>query len=40
MSYIRDRFGEASFAELFERLIWYWQGEGQLRGQRLWADAT
>ncbi|QBQ54310.1 hypothetical protein [Nitrosococcus wardiae] len=40
MSRIRDRFGESIFAKIFERLIPYWQGEGQLRGQRLLADAS
>lgn len=40
MSRIRDRFGEATFAEIFERLIRHWQEEGQRQGQRLLADAS
>ncbi len=40
MTRIRDRFGEATFTEIFERLIARWREEGHIRGRRIVADAS
>lgn len=40
MTRIRDRFGEATFTEIFQRLIARWREEGQIRGRRIVADAS
>ncbi len=40
MTRIRDRFGEATFTEIFERLIARWREAGHIRGRRLVADAS
>ena len=40
MTRIRDRFGEATFTEIFEKLIARWQQEGHIRGRRIVADAS
>ncbi len=40
MTRIRDRFGEAIFTEIFERLISGWQAQGHIRGRRIVADAS
>ena len=39
MTRIRDRFGEATFTEIFQRLIARWREEGHIRGRRIVADA-
>ena len=40
MTRIRDRFGEATFTEIFEQLIVRWCEEGHIRGRRIVADAS
>ncbi len=40
MTRIRDRFGEATFTEIFEQLIARWREEGHIRGRRIVADAS
>ena len=40
MTRIRDRFGEATFTAIFERLIALWQEQGHIRGRRIVADAS
>ncbi len=40
MTHIRDRFGEATFTEIFEQLIARWQQEGHICGRRIVADAA
>ncbi len=40
MTRIRDRFGEATFTEIFEQLIARCQEEGHIRGRRIVADAS
>jgi len=40
MTRIRDRFGEAAFSEIFERLIRGWLKAGHIRGKRIIVDAS
>ena len=40
MTRIRDRFGEATFTEIFEQLIAGWLQDGPIRGGRIVADAS
>jgi len=40
MTRIRDRFGERTFTEIFERLIARWQQQGHIGGRRIVADAS
>ena len=40
MTRLRDRFGEATFTEIFERLISQWRSDGHIRGLRIVADAS
>ena len=40
MTRIRDRFGQATFTRIFERLIAHWHEQGRIRGRRIVADAS
>ena len=40
MTRIRDRFGEATFTEIFERLVAHWRDRGHIRGRRILTDAS
>ena len=40
MTRIRDRFGEATYIEIFEQLIARWQEQGHIRGRRIVVDAS
>ncbi len=40
MTCIRDGFGEATFTEIFARLIERWREEGHIRGRRIVADVS
>ena len=40
MTRIRDRFGEATFTVIFERLISRWKHQGHIHGRRIVADAS
>ena len=40
MTRIRDRFGEAAFAEIFDCLLRGWKKSGHIKGKRIIADAS